>query len=165
VNAGTLSRVDTGTRFAVADLYADYAAALDERRYDDWVELFVDDCLYLVQPRENADAGLPLATIRLESKGMLKDRVYGITSTLYHAPYYQRHLVTGLRVRAGSDARKLRVEANYLVVRTHTDRPSEIFNAGRYLDELALTDAGWRLRAKRCVFDSELIPNSLIYPV
>jgi salicylate 5-hydroxylase small subunit len=33
----------------------------------------------------------PLATLSFESKGMLKDRVYGIKDTLFHDPYYQRH--------------------------------------------------------------------------
>ena len=51
---------------AVARLYADYAAALDEARYEDWVALFAPDCRYLVQPRENHDRGLPLATMALE---------------------------------------------------------------------------------------------------
>ena len=55
--------IDASTRFAIADLYADYAAALDEQRYDDWLGLFAEDCRYTVQPRENYEAGLPLATI------------------------------------------------------------------------------------------------------
>lgn len=155
---------DTATRFAVADLYADYSAALDERRYNDWIALFIDDCRYTVQPRENADADLPLATMRLESKGMLQDRVYGITSTLYHAAYYQRHIVGGLRIKQQERGR-LAVEANYLVVRTHQNQPSDLFNAGCYRDELVSTEEGWRFAIKRCLFDSELIPNSMIYPI
>jgi salicylate 5-hydroxylase small subunit len=34
----------------------------------------------------------------LESKGMMKDRVYGITQTIYHGPYYTRHVVGPARV-------------------------------------------------------------------
>jgi salicylate 5-hydroxylase small subunit len=34
----------------VVALYADYAAALDDQRYDDWVALFTDDCRYVLQP-------------------------------------------------------------------------------------------------------------------
>ena len=81
-------------------LYADYAAALDEARYDDWIALFTDDCEYRLQPRENHERGLPLATLAFESKGMLRDRIYGITTTLFHAPYAQRHVIGPLRVRA-----------------------------------------------------------------
>jgi salicylate 5-hydroxylase small subunit len=155
--------IDASTRFAIADLYADYAAALDEQRYDDWLDLFADDCRYTVQPRENYEAGLPLATIRLESKGMLKDRIHGVTSTLYHAPYYQRHIIGGQRIRDEADG--WLVEANYLVIRTHSDQPSDILNAGRYIDGLVSEGGAVKFARKLCVFDTELIPNSLIYPV
>lgn len=155
--------INASTRFAIADLYVDYAAALDEQRYDDWLDLFVQDCRYTVQPRENFEAGLPLATIRLESKGMLKDRIHGITSTLYHAPYYQRHIIGGQRIR--DDEHGWSVEANYLVIRTHSDQPSDILSAGRYIDRVVNEDNAIKFARKLCVFDTELIPNSLIYPV
>ncbi|MGL5839895.1 MAG: aromatic-ring-hydroxylating dioxygenase subunit beta [Sphingorhabdus sp.] len=155
--------IDADTRFAIADLYADYAAALDERRYENWLGLFVEDCRYTVQPRENYDAGLPLATLRLESKAMLKDRIHGVTETLYHAPYYQRHIIGGQRLRLDGNA--LHVEANYVVVRTHSDQPSDILSTGRYIDTLISEGGAYRFSNKLCVFDTELIPNSLIYPI
>ncbi len=71
---------------------ADYAAALDQRRFDDWPGFFTADGDYRVQARENFDRKLPLALIALESQGMMKDRVYGITQTIYHGPYYTRHV-------------------------------------------------------------------------
>ncbi|PJI51525.1 salicylate hydroxylase, partial [Methylobacterium radiotolerans] len=27
-----------------------------------------------------------------ESRGMLRDRIYGATETIFHDPYYQRHV-------------------------------------------------------------------------
>ncbi len=59
--------------------------------WDLWPEFFTEDCSYRLQPRENHERGFPLATLSFESKGMLKDRVYGIRETLFHDPYYQRH--------------------------------------------------------------------------
>ena len=42
---------------------------------------------------------------------------------------------------------------------------SEVFNVGRYIDEW-VRDAGiLKLRSRLCVYDSELILNSLIYPI
>ncbi len=156
--------VDAAVRFAIADLYADYAAHLDERRYEQWLALFDEDCRYTVQPRENADAGLPLATVRLESKGMLKDRVHAVTETMYHGPYYQRHIIGPASIAMCAED-EARVEANYLVIRTHLGQPSDVFNTGRYIDRLTRTPEGWRIRDKLAVFDSELIPNSMIYPI
>lgn len=155
--------IDATTRFAIADLYADYAAALDDQRYEDWLALFATHCSYVVQPRENYDAGLPLATMRLETMGMLKDRIHGVTETLYHGPYYQRHIIGGLRIVEADDG--WNVQGNYLVIRTQNDLPSDILSAGRYLDHVVVEDGKTVFARKLCVFDTELIPNSLIYPI
>ena len=84
----------------IDQLNAAYAAALDEKRFGDWPDFFTDDARYWVQARENFDRKLPLALMALESKGMMKDRVYGITQTIYHGPYYMRHVVSPARVLA-----------------------------------------------------------------
>ena len=155
--------IDAAIRFAIADLYADYAAALDDQRYEDWLALFAENCSYILQPRENYDAGLPLATMRLETMGMLKDRIHGVTETLYHGPYYQRHIIGAQRITVAENG--WHVEANYLVIRTQSDLPADILSAGRYLDELVHEDGKLVFAKKLVVFDTELIPNSLIYPI
>ncbi len=151
-------------RYALDDLYARYIACLDEARYDEWPDFFTEECLYRVVPRENFDRNLPLSTIAAESRGMLKDRVYGIRNTLYHQPYYQRHMVSGLFIR-DQPAGAIRTQANYTVFRTKLNEVSEVFNVGRYLDTIVEDGGRLRFREKICVFDSELIPNSLIYPL
>ncbi len=163
-------RVAPALRAELDALYADYAAALDEARWDDWIALFADECSYLLQPRENHDRGLPLATIRLESKGMLRDRIVGITETLFHAPYYQRHVIGPLRVLAtgASDGvEHVDVQAAYVVHRTRVHQPSEVFSVGRYLDRVVRdpSDGLLRFAAKRAIFDSENILNSVVYPI
>ena len=151
-------------RLRIEDLYAAYAACLDDRRFEEWPDFFTDDCTYRIVPRENYDRGLPLATLSFESKGMLRDRVYAVTETLFHEPYYTRHIVSGLLVRA-DDAGEFRVQANYVVIRTKKGALSEVYNAGRYVDHIVDENGALRFREKICVFDSELIPNSLIYPI
>jgi salicylate 5-hydroxylase small subunit len=153
-----------GDYLALQNLYAAYSACLDEGDFDKWPEFFLDDCEYRIQPRENYDRKLPLSIMWLESKGMLKDRVYGVRETLYHDPYYQRHIVSAPRVTAveGDD---IRSEANYLVLRTKRDELSEIFNVGRYIDTIRNTPEGLKFKSRLCIFDSELIKNSIIYPI
>lgn len=151
-------------RLELDDLYARYAAALDEARYDDWIDFFTEECLYRVVPRENFDRNLPLSTMMAESRGMLKDRIYGITNTLYHQPYYQRHIVSGLFIRK-TEGEVIHTQANYAVFRTKQNEISEVFNVGRYIDTVVVDDGRLKFREKLCVFDSELIPNSLIYPL
>jgi salicylate 5-hydroxylase small subunit len=156
--------VPTDLRAEIADLYADYAACLDEARFADWPGFFTEVCTYKVVPRENYDRSLPLSTIWAESRGMLEDRVVGITQTMMYAPHYWRHLISLPRIRE-VDGDVVRVEANYAIVKTIPDEMSELFQAGRYLDEIVRDDGRLRFREKLCVFDSVLIGNSLIYPV
>ncbi len=148
----------------VDQLNAAYAAALDEKRFDAWPEFFVEDGRYTLQARENFDRGLPLALMDLESRGMMKDRVYGITQTIYHGPYYTRHLLSPARV-LGVEGDVVKAQANYAVFRTKPAGVSEVYNVGRYVDEIVRTPEGLKFRSRLCVYDSEMILNSLIYPV
>ena len=152
------------TRAAVEDLYARYVKCLDAADFAAWPEFFIDDCTYKVQARENYDRKLPLAIIALESRAMLQDRVFGITTTLYHQPYYQRHIVSSFLIEEQAGGR-IGVEANYAVFRTKQNNLTEVFNTGRYHDVLVRGSGGLKFRDKLCVYDSELIPNSLIYPI
>lgn len=148
----------------IDQLNAAYAAALDERRFDEWPQFFLEDGRYTVQARENFDRKLPLALIALESQGMMKDRVYGVTQTIYHGPYYTRHVVGPAMVLAQEDGR-IRAQANYAVFRTRPGDASEVYNVGRYIDEIVRTPAGLKLASRLCVYDSETVLNSLIYPI
>lgn len=148
----------------IDQLNAAYAAALDEKRFDDWPGFFTDDARYTVQARENFDRGFPLALMALESQGMMKDRVYGITQTIYHGPYYTRHVISPATV-LGQESGVVRAQAHYAVFRTKPGNASEVYNVGRYVDEIVHTAGGLRFASRRCVYDSEMILNSLIYPI
>jgi len=149
---------------ALAQLYADYESAVDSGNWDLWPEFFTADCRYRLQPRENFERGFPLATLSFESKGMLKDRVYGIKETLFHDPYYQRH-VTGQPIVRQAAGDRFECEANYAVFRTKLSEPSTVFNVGRYLDVVVRTPDGLKFASRQCIYDTEMIPNSIIYPI
>jgi salicylate 5-hydroxylase small subunit len=148
----------------LTQLYADYALALDSGDWDAWPEFFTDHCIYRLQPRENHERGFPLATLAFTSKGMLKDRIYSIRATLFHDPYYQRHVV-GAPVIRSVTADRIQSESNYAVFRTKLSDTSTVFNVGRYIDSVVRTPAGLRFASRECIYDSEMIPNSIIYPI
>ena len=151
-------------RDAIDALYADYAEALDDNELERWPELFTEDCLYKVVPRENWDRNLPIALMLCESKGMLRDRVAAVRNTAVFAPRTFRHLIGQYRIREEAPER-LRITANYVVFQTLVDDLTRIQNAGKYVDLVVKTPDGLRFKEKICVFDSVLVPNSLIYPV
>ena len=150
--------------FDLTQLYARYAQAVSSGQWELWPEFFTDDCSYRLQPRENHERGFPLATLSFESKGMLKDRVYGIRETLFHDPYYQRQVVgTPLVLKAEAD--RFECEANYAVFRTKLSELSSVFSVGRYIDVVVRTGEGLKFASRQVIYDSEMIPNSVIYPL
>lgn len=151
-------------RLELEEVYAEYSGSIDDRDLDRWPEFFTEQCMYKIIPRENYRRGLPLAIWLSESKGMLKDRVVTIRQTSMYAPRYLRHLVSGIRVR-GWEGETLDVQANYLVLETLMDDVTRIFNAGQYVDKLVEEEGRLKFREKLCVFDSIVVPNSLIYPI
>lgn len=160
----TSTMVNLETHMALTRLYADYAQAVDSGQWDLWPEFFTEQCVYKLIPRENHERGFPLCTLSFTSKGMLKDRVYGIQETLYHDPYYQRHVVGAPVVRRVAGER-IYAEANYAVFRTKLDKESTVFNVGRYIDTIVPTPEGLKFAERLCVYDSEMIPNAIIYPI
>jgi len=150
--------------YELSQLYTEYALAIDSGNWDDWPEFFIEECIYRLQPRENYERGFPLATLAFESKAMLKDRVYGVRETLFHDPYYQRHVVSAPTVRQWQKDR-IESEANYAVFRTKLSEPSIVYNVGRYIDVVVRTSEGLKFASRECIYDTEMIPNSIIYPI
>jgi 3-phenylpropionate/cinnamic acid dioxygenase small subunit len=150
-------------RDALRDFYDDYYTILDDLRLDEWPPLFTEDCVYRVIPRENYEAGYTLSTIYAESRGMLVDRVMGMTRTQMYAPRYYRRFPGPLRI-VSRDADSVRTRHNLLVVQTLIDKKTEIVLSAVCHDVLVDDEGRNRLRERIVVFDSEMIPNSLIYP-
>lgn len=150
--------------FTITQAYARYASIVDSGDWDRWPQLFTEDCVYRLQPRENHERGFPLTTLSLTSRGMMLDRVFSIKETLFHDPYYQRHLISSPIVHAAASDH-WDCEANYAVFRTKLSDTTTVFNVGRSFDTIVRTSEGVRFARRECIYDSEMIPNSIIYPV
>ena len=160
--------MDFKTYFELLNLYSDYGMVCDSSEWEKWPDFFIEEGTYRLQPRENFDQGLPLCLLALESKNMIRDRVYGVKETMYHDPYYQRHIVGTPRVvsvERGISGERITSEANYTVIRTKFDGDSTVFNVGYYHDVIVRTPEGLKFQSRLCVYDSEMIANSIIYPI
>ena len=159
----TLDRAVEITRDEVHDLYDAYYAALDEVRLHDWPEFFLEECLYRVIPRENYEAGYTLCTMQAESRGMLKDRVTGLTRTQMYAPRYYRRFPTAPRIVRQNET-GVQARHNLLLVQTLIDKSSDIVLSAVCHDRIVRDGDRLRFAERIVVFDSEMIPNSLVYP-
>ena len=99
-----------------------------------------------------------------ESQGMLRDRVYAVSHTIYHSPYYQRHLCGAPGITRADDGSVL-AESSYTVIRTQRDSMPQILSVGRYVDRIVQQDGIWKFKERKAIFDNDLIPNSIIKPV
>jgi len=151
-------------RARLADLYAAYDNALNDGELERWPELFVDACVYKVIHKENHDQGLPVAVIYCESRDMLVDRVVALRETALYAPRIVRRITSAICLRAIEED-GLRLTANFAVFQTMPDQPSEIFLCGRYQDRVIDEGGVLRFAERLCIYDSTIIPISLVYPI
>ena len=156
--------VALGLRARLADLYCAYENALNDGELERWPELFIDACVYKVIPRENHEQGFPVALIYCESRNMLIDRVVALRETALYAPRIVRRITSGVCVRA-IDADGLRLTANFALFESMPDQPSELFLCGRYQDRVVDDGGALRFAERLCIYDSTIVPTSLVYPV
>ena len=148
----------------------DYAACLDEERFDDWVALFDPAvCTYEVLSRENRDLGLPAPIMGCYSHGMVCDRVAMLVKGVL--TYRRNHLlrqVSNVRVlqgAAGSQAQAVSVRGALVVYQSDPEGVSSLYMVARY--EAQLADVGGKLLIRRMavVVDSFGIDTMLAVPL
>ena len=150
-------------RDALLDFFDDYYSGLDAVKLQEWPEFFTGDCLYRVIPRENHEAGYTLCTMQAESRGMLVDRVMGLVKTQMYAPRYYRRFASPARVVSREGA-GVRTRHNLLMVQTLIDKQTDIVMSAVCHDLVVRDEGRLRFQERIVVFDSEMVPNSLIYP-
>ena len=149
---------------AVDEFNARYGKLLDENRLEEWIELFTEDARYTVIAREAHERGLPMGVMSCEGRNMFIDRVVATRKTLIFASRYMRLIVSRAFVGTFNE-NILKAEASYVVFQTQVEKPTEIFQCGRYADEFVVQGKELRLRQRLCIYDSTIIPNALIFPI
>jgi 3-phenylpropionate/cinnamic acid dioxygenase small subunit len=157
-------RASAALRVRLADLYGAYDEALAEGQYERWPEFFTEACVYKIIPRENYDAGLPVALIYAESRAMLTDRVAALRKTILYAPRIVRKLTGGIVLRS-LDVDGMRLSASFALFQTLLNEPSTVFLCGRHYDRVVEDAGALRFAERVCVTDATLVPTSLIFPI
>jgi 3-phenylpropionate/cinnamic acid dioxygenase small subunit len=151
-------------RLDVQEFYFRYAECLDGGRLQQWAEFFVDACIYRIATRRNLRMGPDEDLVSLSTKSSLRDRIAAIGQSEDYEPHVQRHIVSNFRFQAASDE-ELRVQANFQVLRTFPERRTEYFVSGYYDDRIAVSGKRLHFRERLCVLDSDVPPESLVYPI
>jgi 3-phenylpropionate/cinnamic acid dioxygenase small subunit len=80
------------------------------------------------------------------------------------APRYLRHLIANVRVKSES-VEGILVRSNYAVLQTLLGGETRVFNAGRYVDQIVRDGDFLKFKSRVCIYDTIVVPNSLIYPL
>jgi len=148
----------------VCRLFAEYGLLADQGKYDEWLELFTEDCSYKVIPKENADHGLPAGLIYCDSRAMLEDRIETLRAVSKCNIHTDRHLIGIPRISTEENDEVL-VEAPFSVYQTEQEGDTRLFATGLYRDRLRLNGAGLKIREKMVVLDTFAVPSLLATPL
>ncbi|OGA30379.1 MAG: hypothetical protein A3I01_10635 [Betaproteobacteria bacterium RIFCSPLOWO2_02_FULL_65_24] len=151
-------------RLDVQEFYFRYAECLDGGRLQQWPEFFLDACVYRVTTRRALRRGPEEDVVSLNGKTAMRDRILAIGQSEDFEPHIQRHYIANFRLQAAA-GEELRVQANFQVLRTFPERRSEAFVSGYFLDRVAVSGRRLNFREKLCVLDSEVPPESFVYPI
>jgi len=151
-------------RLDVQEFYARYAECLDGGRLQQWSEFFLESCVYRITTRRNLRLGSEEDLVSLSSRTAMIDRIVSIGQSEDYEPHMQRHFVSNFRIQAASE-QELRTQANFHILRTFPERRTEYFLSGTYNDRIAVAAGRLNFREKICVLDSDVPPESLIYPI
>ncbi|HUL93478.1 MAG TPA: nuclear transport factor 2 family protein [Burkholderiales bacterium] len=151
-------------RLDVQEFYARYAECLDGGRLQQWPEFFLESCIYRITTRRNLRLGPDEDLVTLSSRAAMFDRIVAVGQSEDYEPHTQRHTISNFRVQAASES-ELRAQANFQILRTFPERRSEYFVSGSYSDRIAVSAGRLNFREKICVLDSDVPPDSMIYPI
>jgi 3-phenylpropionate/cinnamic acid dioxygenase small subunit len=148
------------------------AELLDERRYEEWLDLFTDDAQYWMPMRRNVPADeAPQEFTREgvdvnwfdEGKDTLTRRVRQIRTGVHWAeqpPSRICHMVSNVQVEpvsgAPDAAREVAVKSRFLIYRNRVETETDIL-VGKREDLLRRDDGGWRIARRKIVLDQSVL--------
>ncbi len=159
-------QIDFLTWQALTDVLHEEASALDEQRWDDWLSLFTDDCIYWI-PAWNGEHELAedperdVSLIYMDDKAMIEDRLWRFTSGTAPAAIplpRTSHLVGTVTLESFS--------GNEATLRSHWQVSAYRFKeltetAGRSYYTLRLEQGQWRIARRRSVLINDQVQTTL----
>ena len=141
------------------------ATLLDERRFDEWLAMFGEDCRYWVPILDREDEEEP--SLIDDDRQRLEERVYRLTSTPAYAqrpPSRTQHNVSNVQVVGPTDDGEVGVTCNLLIVELRTGDATQ---AGLGKQRLIAAQCqyrftggpDWRIRLKKLTLIDRDLPH------
>ena len=140
---------------------------LDERRYDEWLDLFTDDARYWMPMRRNVPhderereftrAGLDVNWFD-EGKDTLTRRVRQIQTGVHWAeepPSRLCHMLSNVQIVAATVS-EVTVKCRFLIYRNRVETETD-FLVGKREDVLRRVDGSWKIAHRKIVLDQSVL--------
>ncbi|MFI6956565.1 aromatic-ring-hydroxylating dioxygenase subunit beta [Nocardia sp. NPDC050408] len=155
-----MSGIDLATRVDIQDFYAIEAELLDERRWEEWVDLFGPEVEYTAPIRVTRKSGSPDIVEEIghfdDTKSSLVFRAKRLRTDVAWAedpPSHTRRLITNLRIKHGEREGELAARTNFLLYRSRGDMGAYDLIVGERQDTLRRTEEGWLISSRRIIID------------
>jgi 3-phenylpropionate/cinnamic acid dioxygenase small subunit len=154
--------VSPAARLAAEDFLVAEAALLDDRRFDEWLQLFADDLEYIVptrtiRRRENGSDVDWESRHYDDNKASLSLRVRRLTETdvawAEDPPSFTRRIVGNFRYAPGPGDLELTVKTNLLLFRSRGTKGDHDLIAGERTDVLRLVEGQLKIAKRHVVLD------------
>jgi 3-phenylpropionate/cinnamic acid dioxygenase small subunit len=148
------------------------AELLDERRYEDWLDLLTEDVRYWMPMRRNVPAEEPALEFTREGmdvnwfdegKDTLTRRVKQIRTGVHWAeqpPSRICHMVSNVQIDhapvEGRAADEVSVKSRFLIYRNRVETETDVL-VGKREDVLRRVDGGWRIARRKIILDQSVL--------
>ena len=156
-------------QFQAIEAVAREACCIDEQRWADWLDLYTEDAVFWLPMWKSAtaltsDPDRELSHIYLQGRSLLEERVARLASgrSVASVPLPRTaHLVGGHLVHSHDGGATVELKSAWRSqVYMHKDHECVEY-AGRYVHQLVLTDAGYRIREKKIILNTPRLISKL----
>jgi ethylbenzene dioxygenase beta subunit len=143
------------------------ARLLDQRQYDEWLQLFTDDIRYwmpVVSTRERGgpevagDRELAFFDDNKLTLGLRVKRLYTEFAFAEDPPSRTARVISNVEVAAGASANETKVYCTFVVYKTRLERELDLF-AGHREDVLRKIDGDWKIAWRKIVLAQSVVAS------
>jgi len=154
-------------RLDVEDFFSMEAALLDDRRYDEWLDLLTDDIRYWMPIRYNVPMGQQERENSVERRDMawfdegkhtLTQRVKQIYTGAHwcEEPFSRiTHMISNVQILEVG-ASEVKTVSKFLVYKNRLEDEQSFF-IGKRLDTLRWEDGGWKVARREIILDQNVL--------
>jgi 3-phenylpropionate/cinnamic acid dioxygenase small subunit len=163
----------TDLKSEVEAFYYDEAELLDDRRYNEWLDMLADDLVYFMPIRRNVKFGehARLENTRQgedvswfdEDKWTLTKRVEQLLTGVHWAeePFSRvSHLITNIQIIGASpnanEPQEVDAKSRFLIYKNRVESETSLF-VGKRRDTLCKRDGRWQLKRREIILDQSVL--------